>query len=362
MKNKPKSFLIINPFGIGDVLFSLPLIKSLKENFPDSKLFYLCNQRAYPLLENNSLITKVFIYERDEFEAIKKISKFSWIKKILGFVSQIKKEKIDVTIDLSLNSQFGFFSWLAGIRARIGYDYKNRGRFLTKKISFPGYQKKHVIEYYLELLKLIGVSPEYRKTELILDRDQKNRARVFLKEQSLDEDGLLVTITPCGGASWGRDSYRKHWPAKRFAELADRLIDECKVKVILAGSDQEKAVIDDIEKSMVNKPIKAAGLPLRDFLALLGESTLLVANDGGPIHMGAFLGIKTVSIFGPVNEVVYGPYPPDPQKHRVVKKDLACRPCYQQFRLPECSDDLKCLKSITVDEVLEAACSLLDCK
>jgi len=32
MKNKVKSFLIINPFGIGDILFSISLVRSLKEN------------------------------------------------------------------------------------------------------------------------------------------------------------------------------------------------------------------------------------------------------------------------------------------------------------------------------------------
>jgi len=60
------------------------------------------------VLENNPLLEKVFIYERDEFEAVKKKSKISWIKKILGFVSNVKKERIDIAFDLSLNSQFGF--------------------------------------------------------------------------------------------------------------------------------------------------------------------------------------------------------------------------------------------------------------
>jgi len=120
MKNKLKSFLIINPFGIGDVLFSLPLIKNLKESFPTSKIFYLCNKRTYPVLENNSLINKTFVYERDEFEAVKKISKVLWIKKIRKFILEIKKENIDIAIDLSLNPQFGFFSWFAGIKKRIG--------------------------------------------------------------------------------------------------------------------------------------------------------------------------------------------------------------------------------------------------
>ena len=36
-KNKNvKSFLVINPYGIGDVLFTTPLIRNLKNNYPDA--------------------------------------------------------------------------------------------------------------------------------------------------------------------------------------------------------------------------------------------------------------------------------------------------------------------------------------
>ena len=360
MKNQPKSFLIINPFGIGDVLFSLPLIKDLKENFPSSEIFYLCNRRTQPILKDIPLINKTFVYERDEFEVVKKASKISWIKKIWSFILEIKKENIDIAIDLSLNSQFGFFSQVAGIKKRIGYNYKKRGRILTKKIYFEGYEKKHVIEYYLELLNSIGVNPKYRKTEITLSKSQKNKAANFLKEKGVKSSESVITIAPCGGASWGRDSYRKHWSKNKFAELADRLIDKYGARVILAGADSEKAVIEKVESLMKNRPIKVIDLPLMDFLALLERSTILVANDGGPVHMGVFLGIKTVSIFGPVSEVVYGPYPQDFQRHAVVKKDLPCRPCYKKFRLPKCSYQFKCLKSITVDEVFDSVKKLLE--
>lgn len=358
MKNKLRSFLIINPFGIGDVLFSMPLIKSLKESFPGSKLSYLCNRRVQPILENDPLVDRVFVYERDEFEAVKKVSKLSWIRRVFSFVSQIRKKKIDIAIDLSLNSQFGFFSRAAGIKNRIGYDYKGRGRFLTKKIKLQGYEKKPVAEYYLELLNLIGVNPRFKESQLNLSRDQKDKATDFLKKRGIDGK-ILITITPCGGASWGSDSYRKHWDKNKFAELADKLIDKYDAGIILAGSGEEKAVIDQIESLMKNRPIKAINLPLLDFFALLERSALLVTNDGGPVHMAAALGVKTASIFGPVDEAVYGPYPKNHKKHVVIKKDLPCRPCYKKFRLPQCQRGLECLRSITVEEVFAAVNRLL---
>jgi len=73
--------------------------------------------------------------------------------------------------------------------------------------------------------------------------------------------------------------------------------------------------------------------------------------------MAAALGVNTVSLFGPVDEKVYGPYPPS-DRHVVLTGDAECRPCYKNFRYKEC-DDRICLDSIEPAEVLEAVRSRL---
>lgn len=77
------------------------------------------------------------------------------------------------------------------------------------------------------------------------------------------------------------------------------------------------------------------------------------------MHMAAALGVKTVSIFGPVSELVYGPFPHS-NNHVVLKWDMSCRPCYNNFRLPGCDKDRECLRSIGVDAVFDAAVRLLN--
>ena len=70
--------------------------------------------------------------------------------------------------------------------------------------------------------------------------------------------------------------------------------------------------------------------------------------------MAASLGIKTVSLFGPVNEATYGPYPIGANHIIIAKKDMSCRPCYKKFKYNTCDKKL-CLETITVDEVFQAA-------
>ncbi len=65
-----KKFLIINPFGIGDVLFTTPVIRAIKDNQPDSFIGYWCNERVEPILKNNPRIDKIFALSRGDIRKI----------------------------------------------------------------------------------------------------------------------------------------------------------------------------------------------------------------------------------------------------------------------------------------------------
>lgn len=354
-----RKILIINPFGIGDVLFTTPIIHTIKDALPGIKIGYLCNRRTAPILENNPYIDSIFVYERDEFEAVRKRSYFSWIKKIIVYLNQIKKERFDVALDFSLNTQYGFFSWYAGIKHRIGYDFRRRGRFLTKKIKLSGYRREHIVEYYAELLRYLGLDLGYKKLELYLKQEDVKQAERILCEKLKDPSHLLVGIVPGAGMSWGKDAHLKRWPPENFAKLADKIIENYRAMIIIMGDFSEKEIAKRFLEEMNYAAVDLTGeTSLGVFAALLSKTKLVITNDGGPLHMAVALGINTVSIFGPVDEVVYGPYPGS-INDIVIKRDIDCRPCYQKFRLPDCFRNRECINSISVDEVFAAVRRLL---
>ena len=175
----------------------------------------------------------------------------------------------------------------------------------------------------------------------------------------IEENDLVIGIAPGAGGSWGKDAVYKHWPALKFAQVADRLAAELKAKIIILGDESERKIADVIMHVMRNKPIDLTGKTSLEILpAVIKNCNLLITNDGGPMHMAVALGVKTVSIFGPVSELVYGPFPYS-NKHVVLKWDMSCRPCYNNFRLPGCDKDRECLRSVSVDAVFEAASRLL---
>ncbi|TRZ95035.1 glycosyltransferase family 9 protein [bacterium] len=349
-----KRFLIINPFGIGDVLFTSPVIRAIKDNYPDSFVGYWCNERVGEVLKNNPQIDRVFALSRGDLKKIFDQSVFGGIGKLLKLILSIKKSKFDISIDFSLDHRYSLISKISGIRSRYGLDYKYRGRFLTRKIGIEGYKAKHVVEYYLDLLKFSDIKPKTNKLEVFISQSQKDRSKNILARYGVKAGELVVGIAPGAGASWGKDAIYKHWAAVKFARLADRVIGDLAAKVVILGDNLERPIADIVVNTMKNKAVDLAGkTSLEELVAMISNLNILVTNDGGPLHIGVAAGIKTVSIFGPVDEKVYGPYPVS-GKHIVIKRDLDCRPCYENFRFSGCNNDRKCIEDIIVDEVYEA--------
>lgn len=356
--NKEKRFLIINPFGIGDVLFTTPVIRAIKKAYPQSYISYWCNDRVATVLKNNPYVDKIIALSRGD---LKKISNRSWldgIKANVGLFKSIKAQKSNICLDFSLDHRYSMISKLCSIKKRIGFDYKNRGRFLTDKINLGSYEGKHVIEYYLELLKPLNIPPAGTEMELYNSSGAMNKSRQTLKDLKIDADDLKIGIAPGGGGSWGKDAALKHWPNDYFACLADKLID-INAKIIILADPSEISITKKMIQSMKHKPADLSGkTSLEQLAAIIANLDLLICNDGGPLHMAKALKIKTVSIFGPVDDKVYGPYPLS-GGDRVIKCGLACRPCYKKFRMPECVSSRKCIKDIPVEKVYSAVKELV---
>jgi len=355
-----KKILIFNPFGIGDVLFSMPLVRNLKENLPNAAIHYLCNQRVFPLLKNYPSLDKVFIFEKDEWKGALKKSKLEFIKKAASFFNEIKKEKYDAVFDLSLNSQYGFFLKMSGIPKRIGFNFKNRGMFLTDKIDIAyGYSDKHVARYHLELLKFLDITPKDYKFELFVSGESLQRAKETFRKYSISENDLLIAVCPGSGDSWRDTAYFKRWPQENFLKLCAKLSDGLRAKILLFGSKPEAGVCSYISSGLKNDVINLCGkIDLEEFCAAVSLCNLVITNDGGPFHIAQALGKKAIVLFGPVDEKVYGAYPVT-DNCVIFSKHISCRPCYKSFRFSGCNLDKQCLREIGVDEVFLAAKSLL---
>ena len=344
--------LFVNPFGIGDVLFTTPLIKPLKEK--GNSIYYWCNERVVDILKYNRAIDAIFALSRGDLKKVFKISTCQAFKRAIDLIKKIKKERFDIAFDFSLDYRYSLILKILGVKKILGFDYKGKGRFLTDKIKIKCFDTMHMVNYYSMLLKFIDKKLEPDdKMELFVGENEKVWADELLRRSGIDDNDILIGIAPGGGASWGEGAFRKHWPRENFAYVADGLITTDRYKIILFGSEKEENICNFIacrmKKNLINLCNRTS---LGQFAAVLQRCKLLITNDGGQLHMASTLNIKTVSLFGPVDERVYGPYSSS-KDHIIITGDVKCRPCYKNFRYPLCYNRV-CLDSIEPSRVIEA--------
>ena len=356
---KTKKILIFNPFGIGDVIFSTPLIEMLRENYPDSEIYYICNKRVRDVLRHNPGLKKVFVFEKDEFREMLRRSKIRSCVTIGRFLMDIKRLNADLFIDLSLNFRAALIAKLMGMRRRIGLNYKNRGRFLTGKIDIEGFEGKHVAYHYMDVLKLAGIGQSNCYPKAYVGAEDEAWAENFFREAGLT-GSHIVGIIPGGGRSWGADSRYRRWPVSNFAHLTDKILGAYDCRIMVLGDESEKPLCDNIQKLMKGSVVNAGGrTTVGQFMALLKRCEFVVCNEGGPLHIAVALDVPTVSIFGPVDEKVYGPLSADPDMHIVVSQRLKCSPCYSKFKHTKC-ELIECINSLTVEKMYGAVLSMME--
>ncbi len=344
--------LLINPFGIGDVLFTTPLLEPLAEK--GHTVHYWVNERVADLVRALPCVGKVWAGSRGD---IKRYMHRSWYRGARTgalLFKGVRRERYDVALDFSMDYRYAFFTRLSGIRRRVGFNYKGRGRFLTDAVTVKGFFTAHMVKEYARLAQIIepGMIPLPRMS-LTADSGQREWARHIIRQKKIRAGTKILAVVPGGGASWGQDARLKQWAPARYAEILNALAKHDEVCAILLGSDSEAGSCTSVREACDGACVNMCGqTTVSELAALLAESDVFLGSDGGALHMAVALGCNTVSLYGPTDERVYGPYY-DSGRHYVITAHTDCRPCYHHFRYRQC-DEQKCLTQIEPDEVLKA--------
>lgn len=329
----PENILIIKLWALGESVLTLPMIKGIRQKYPDSKISVLARKQNKTVYENVSFIDHIIEFEpKNVFQLLFLFRKF------------------DLSFDCEPYMKLsGLVSWFCA-KQRIGFSHTIRSLLYTHSIDFNDNQ--HEVLTYMDLAKIAGVNYIPEQLEK-LGYAPKNKQKVdsLLKEANISESDFVVGF--CIGS--GGSSRQRMWPAEHFAQLADRLIKEKKAKIIFVGAPEEAVLIYEAQSKMQfsNQTHNLAGKTgIKDLFYLAERCNLFISNDTGPMHVTAAQGTKTIGIFGPNISSRFGPFG---KNNRSIEKFLPCRPCINVHKgqLPKCkyADEGYCMKLISVDDV-----------
>lgn len=335
-----KKILVVNVNWIGDVIFSYPIFKVLKKKYPQAEVVCLAVPRVKEVVEANSYVDRCLIYDEDTQHR----NVFGKIKLIL----QLRQEKFNIVFLSHRSFTRAFLVFLAGIPQRIGYSTKKRSLLLTHRVT-PLSGKIHRSDHYLNVLESFGINVDNRICDLVVSNQAQDDMSRKLQNYGITEEDPLVVVNT--GGNWDL----KRWPKENFATLITRLIDELNVKVVIPGAKKDVELAKDIEGLSQRNPTVLAGQTnFKELTALLERANLVISADTGPLHLANAVGSYVIGLFGPTCPEVTGPR--GIGRFFVIQKNVNCNkePCYYL----DCPDNI-CMKSITVDDVMDVVKSIL---
>ncbi len=330
-----KNILVIKLRYIGDVILSTPVLRMLRQEYPEAKITCLVNSGTEDVLTHNSFVDEVLV-----------VSRGSLVSQ-LSFCRRLRAHHFDCVIDLTDADRSAFLTKITGAPMRIGFNREGRwrGRFYTECVTLSN-SVSHVLDEHALALKSLGITSQVPNPEVSISAEADGQAQSKLDTHELNGT-RWVMIHPTARY------WFKAWQPERFAALSDRLI-ERGLPVVLVGGEGEKAVGHDIQQIAKNQVISLMGqTQLIELAALMKRAALFIGNDGGPMHLAAAVACPVLGLFGPTNPAVWGPRG---EKAEVIYKGLDCRECFH----PGCTrGEESCMKQISVDEVYSAVLELL---
>jgi heptosyltransferase II len=230
---------------------------------------------------------------------------------------------------------------------RIGYATDGRRWMLTSSMK-PASETRHQVDYYLDLVKMVAAGSAPPSIEISATGEERTEARRLLETEGIPAGSPFLVLNP--GAAYGS---AKRWYSDRFARVANTLSSELRLCVALIGSEAERSIAVEVAAQITGRTAVLNGkTSLETLIGVLSESSLMITNDSGPMHMAAALGVPTVAVFGSTDEQVTAPYG---AHTRIVKRAVECSPCL----LRECPIDHRCMTGVTVEDVCRAARELV---
>ena len=305
----PRNILVIDFGQLGDVVLSVPALRAIREKFRDARITVAVGKPGADIIALCGYANSTIVVDR---VALRDGPKLISVAKILKLVKDVRRQQFDFVIDLHSLSETNLLGFFSGAAYRL---YSRRpGRSLNFLSNFrPGPptedNTKHFAERYLDVLRPLdikGVSPIPRLRTRLADDLAVDK---MLRREKGNLEAPLVGLFPGAGHPGRR------WPLERFAALADHLIRNEKVRVVVFAGPEEKQLIQEIRKQFPPAAILFDHLTIPQLASAQAKLSVFVSNDTGPLHLAAAVGTSVVML---MDRPTPNSFVPLEQHHRAV--------------------------------------------
>lgn len=278
-RNNIKSILFLRQDGkVGDMVVNTMIFREIKKNYPNIKIGVLTRGAAKDILQGNSHVDKIYIFEKEK-ATIKKISK------------EIADERYDLVVDFSIMLRVRDMMLIHLCRAKynIGVNRENWNLF-DISISFDF--QSHITNLYGVFLEKIGII------------DWKVKYELFTKENDYKEE--YIVINPYAA------SKHRSFSRENTLKIARYILDNYNIRVYILGEYSKKQELQILQEQLGEKANYYIGTNIVDIFPLIQKAKLVISPDTSVVHIAVAFQKKLLAIYRKdvgldKNSVVWGP-------------------------------------------------------
>ena len=335
-RTRVKRVLVFHLNQIGDLMFTLPALKVLREAYPQAHITSVLRPHLSGLVAESGFVDEILNRPSAPLHAA------------VGMGLKLRQSKPDMAVGFSQSATMVLAARLSGARHRVGYVDSDLGQLLTHRIQVRGIPSP---EKVMRLVRGLGLKPtktDYVGLVRLSAEDEATGAKLAAE---CEGSGPLIALAP--GESAARPY--KCWSTEGFRQMATALVRDG-ARVVVVGGPDDASLGQAIVANLGDRGHNLAGRTApSELAALLERCDLLIGIDSGPMHVAAAMGRPVVGLFGPTDPRQTGPLG---QGHEVIFHEQPCwGPCVHPVT-PKCTHRA-CMSAITVEEVLAAARRIL---
>ena len=335
----PKKILVIRLWALWSSILTFPLIKQLKENYPNSQIDLLATSRNIWVFKNQWYFNNIYnLFSKD------------LIKLIFSF------KKYDIVIDTE-----EYFRLTALISLWLGKFTIWFGEIPSRKLVYncsTKYEWKHHVIEYLKFLNCLW--KEYKIPEKLEPLKYFNKAKEKVDSFLKNYEWKIKIVMHTAGAETSPDRF---WSQEKWEGLINKVLEKYgdKVVIFLSWTNFEKEQVDNLLKKVNSENVISLvnQFNLEEFAYFLKNVDLMISNDTWPMHLAACMGTKTIWLFGPNIPERFGAYPLD-KNINIYKGNWKVYIKVMEGKFEE--DKERNIEKIQVDDVLDAIEEILKYK
>ncbi len=366
LPDRPR-ILLVRPDHLGDLVMTTPVLQALQEALPQAHITMMVGPWSREVVARHPAIDQLLTCPFPGFRraAQKPLAPYTLL---LQTARQLQQEHYDLAINLRPDFWWGAaLLYLAGIPRRIGYDIAPNTPFLTHVLPFFP-QPEHATVSNLRLISA-GLqaldhaslaepyTPERYPEQFTVTAEEQSWVEERLRSAGITEETPIVVIHPGTGAAV------KLWRTEAWTHCANWLTTTSSpLQVVLSGSPSERPMLEEIAQDIKPAPLLISDMSVGQLAALLQRAKLVLGVDNGPLHLATAQNTPTVTIFGPTDRRIFGPWGPA-HRHIVVASQQRCPgcpmiPCGRLDFAPEELATHPCVRSVPEQRVEEAITQL----